>query len=162
MDAFEITYPEEDDWPWIIEQHAETALASLPADLQRPVTLHIVKESLAVQSQTYRASHGETNQVFLVHNSTGLRAGYIWVAQVRHGFTGELQAHVLNLFVVAQFRGQGIGAHLMAQAEKWAMERHFTRIGLSVSAHNAAAISLYSNLGYTNEMLRMTKMLETG
>ncbi|MBC8332934.1 MAG: GNAT family N-acetyltransferase [Anaerolineae bacterium] len=99
-----------------------------------------------------------TNQVFIARIEDQ-NVGYIWVGQVRRVFTGEMQAHILNLFVTNEFRGQGVGARLLKRAEAWAREHHLTRIGLSVAAHNSIAIGLYEKLGYEIETQRMIKIL---
>ena len=148
----------EHDWPWIIEHHAATAWASLSPELQSVVNIQTVRESLDEQVRTFRAEHGVTNQVFIARIEDQ-NVGYIWVGQVRRVFTGEMQAHILNLFVTKEFRGQGVGARLLKRAEAWAREHHLTRIGLSVAAHNSIAIGLYEKLGYEIETQRMIKIL---
>jgi ribosomal protein S18 acetylase RimI-like enzyme len=160
MTHIEIGLPEESNWPWIVEKHAETAQASLTPKLQRQVTIQVVQDALADQAAKLRSEHGETNQVFVARGADGLLAGYIWVGRVRSGFTGALQAHIFNIFIAEVFRGQRIGTLLMSQAEGWAREHQLSRIGLGVSAFNTAAIELYRKLAYEVETLRMVKDLD--
>lgn len=161
MNGIQITRPTDDDWPWIIAQHAATAWANLPLGLQNIVNVQTVQESLAEQVAQFQAEHGITNQVLIAQNGDEIY-GYVWVGQVRSAFTGALQAHIINLYVSEQFRGKGIGADLMERAESWAREHHLLRIGLSVAVQNSVAISLYQQLGYESEILRMAKSLEKG
>lgn len=160
MKDIQIGFPTESDWTWIVERHAETAWASLTPELQVAVSIQMVRDSLAEQTAKFRAEHGATNQVFIARSFDGKEAGYVWVGQVKSAFTGATQAHILNLFVVDDFRGRGIGARLMAQAEDWARQQKLERIGLSVAAHNKFALGLYENLEYKTESLRMFKNLE--
>ena len=160
MTAAQVEFPKDADWDWIKEKHAETAWASLPLALQKSVTLQTVRESLSGQTASLLSGHGKSNQVFLARSADGQLAGYIWVEELKSGFTGELQAYILNIYVVEEFRGQGIGAILMTHADTWARERGYKRIGLGVSARNAAAIQLYEKLGYVTETLRMFKDLD--
>jgi ribosomal protein S18 acetylase RimI-like enzyme len=81
------------------------------------------------------------------------------VDQIRSGFTGVIQAYILDLFVTEIYRGQGLGYRLMAQAEEWAREHNLTSIGLSVAKHNSSALGLYEKLGYKTETLRLCKNL---
>jgi len=161
MNGIQITSPTDDDWPWIIAQHAVTAWASLPPGLQNIVNIQTVQESLAEQVKKLHAEHSISNQVFIAHNDDK-NSGYVWVGQVRSAFTGAMQAHIINLFVSEQFRGKGIGLHLMERSETWAREHHLLRIGLSVALQNSVAIGLYKQLGYKCEILRMSKSLENG
>jgi ribosomal protein S18 acetylase RimI-like enzyme len=120
----------------------------------------MVRASLAEQIAKFRGEHGVTNQVFVARSVDDKAVGYVWVGQVRRAFTGTEQAHILNLFVADDFRGQGIGARLMTLAETWARQHKLDRIGLSVATHNKTAIGLYENLEYQTETLRMFKKLE--
>jgi len=161
MDSNQITYSTEADWPWIIEQHATTAWASLTPELQSVVNIQTVRESLVEQVQKFRTEHGVTNQVFIAYKDDQ-NVGYVWVGQVRRAFTGVMQAHIINLFVKDDCRGQGVGARLMERAEIWAREHHLKRISLSVAAHNSTAINLYKKFDYRIETLRMQKTLGDG
>ncbi len=159
MTAIEIGSPSGDDWSWITEHHVETAWDSLTSNLQQMVSKQVVQECVTDQMTKIREKHGVTNQVFLAHDGEGQRVGFIWVDQVRSAFTGTLHAYILEIFVADEYRGQGIGSLLMAQAETWAREHQLARIGLSVATHNAVAIELYEKLGYETETLRMFKNL---
>jgi ribosomal protein S18 acetylase RimI-like enzyme len=160
MKDIQIGFPKDDDWHWIIERHAETAWASLTPELQVTISIQTVQHSLAEQTAKFRAEHGTSNQVFIARSVAGNEGGYVWVGQVKSAFTGAMQAHILNIYVADEFRGQGIGARLMAQAEDWAREHKLERIGLSVAAHNKSATALYEKLEYRIEILRMFKNLE--
>jgi len=49
MTDIQVGYPRENNWPWIIERHAETAWASLTPELQVAVSIesgHILQTSL--------------------------------------------------------------------------------------------------------------------
>ena len=56
---------------------------------------------------------------------------------------------VEDLFVLAEFRSQGIGSQLLCFAERLSLEQGYTHIGLSVGVEtNAPARRLYERLGY--------------
>jgi ribosomal protein S18 acetylase RimI-like enzyme len=159
MDTIRFEYPSEEDWAWITEQHVETAWASLPPERQQRVSIQTVQDCIVAQIAELREKHGVTNQVFIARNSHGQSAGFVWVDQIRSGFTGFVQAYILDLFVTEMYRSQGLGRRLMAQAEDWAREHNLTSIGLSVAKHNIAALGLYEKLGYKTETLRLCKRL---
>jgi GNAT superfamily N-acetyltransferase len=57
-------------------------------------------------------------------------------------------ARVGSICVGARHRGRGIGKALMAQAERWALERGASDMRLNVWAFNQAALRFYEELGY--------------
>lgn len=52
------------------------------------------------------------------------------------------------LFVLENYRNQGIGTKLMLYAEELAREKGFQKIGLEVGLENTKAHALYMRLGY--------------
>lgn len=59
-------------------------------------------------------------------------------------------AHVEDLFVMPHLRSLGIGARILAVAERLAISRDFMRIGLAVGIDNPRARALYERLGYAD------------
>ena len=159
MDTISFEPPSEDDWPWITEQHVQTAWASLTPERQQIVSRQTVRDYIVAQMAEIREKHGVTNQVILARNQDGQYAGFVWVDQVRSGFTGVRQAYILDVFVTEVHRGHGLGRRLMARAEDWARDHNLASIGLSVAGHNIAAVGLYEKLGYQTETLRLSKTL---
>jgi ribosomal protein S18 acetylase RimI-like enzyme len=115
---------------------------------QPDITLHCpapdagltaLHDRLAEAGQTLRA---EDMPVFLLRVD-----GPDGVMQA--GCKGELafrSAHVSELWVHEDLRGQGIGAALLARAEAFAVERGCTRLHLET--RNEGARRLYERLGY--------------
>ncbi|MCY3542479.1 MAG: GNAT family N-acetyltransferase [Chloroflexi bacterium] len=59
-------------------------------------------------------------------------------------------AHVEDLFVMPHLRSYGIGTRILAEAERLAVSRDFTQIGLAVGIDNPRARALYERLGYAD------------
>jgi RimJ/RimL family protein N-acetyltransferase len=89
----------------------------------------------------------------------------VFVAQAPDGIVGRLSisrdphpasSHVadLGLMVAKRHRRQGIGRALMEAAERWARGVGVRKLELHVFPHNAAALALYDELGYTREGFR--------
>jgi streptothricin acetyltransferase len=57
-------------------------------------------------------------------------------------------ALVWALFVDKQWRGQGVGAKLLREAEKWAKRKRFRAIVLETQTNNVPAIRFYEKHGY--------------
>ena len=65
-------------------------------------------------------------------------------------------AYVDEIAVLEQYRGRGIGRALMAEAERWALQRGASEIELHVWEANLRAVGFYEGLGYatTRRMMR--------
>ena len=70
--------------------------------------------------------------------------GHAHLAWAGHGGGPEIQ----DMFVLPDWRGQGIGSLLTAAAEREAVHRGHASIGLTVSTTNNDARRLYERLGY--------------
>jgi putative acetyltransferase len=55
------------------------------------------------------------------------------------------------MFVIATWRGRGVGTALMAEALRWARSAGVERVELTVYPHNDAAIALYRKFGFVEE-----------
>jgi ribosomal protein S18 acetylase RimI-like enzyme len=71
--------------------------------------------------------------------------------------TGQREGYVGWLAVRAGMERQGIGSTLMAVAENWAIDRGLSCVTLETGAANHTARSLYRELGYEEEDIRLTK-----
>ena len=84
-----------------------------------------------------------TAQLRVAHDATGV-AGYALLLLRR----GSTVARLYSIVVDPRWRGRGIGALLLADAEQIAREAGATRLRLEVRADNATAIALYRQRGY--------------
>jgi RimJ/RimL family protein N-acetyltransferase len=56
--------------------------------------------------------------------------------------------YVLGMSLVREWRGRGIGAKMLAVAERWGRERGLQELSLLVFPHNRRAIKLYERGGF--------------
>ncbi len=68
-----------------------------------------------------------------------------------------LEGHVLDLFVEASSRGQGIGTKLMRHLEEYFRSRNCTVLSIGVMSDNPLAHKLYQKLGYRDRDVYMVK-----
>jgi ribosomal-protein-alanine N-acetyltransferase len=66
-----------------------------------------------------------------------------------------VEADILTVAVLPEFRRQAIAREFMRQIEQWSAERGASAMMLEVEHTNAAAISLYQALGYMQISVRM-------
>jgi ribosomal protein S18 acetylase RimI-like enzyme len=65
-------------------------------------------------------------------------------------WTGELDAHLEELYVAPHRRGEGLGRALLEGAMQAARDAGATHIDLGTSEDDVAAIALYESTGFTN------------
>lgn len=94
---------------------------------------------------------------FLVAMRGDNRIGEFWFGPPSQ--PGTCDAWIYGIEVAPAFRGQGLGRWLMLAGEAYARDHGVTRMGLNVFGGNAAAIHLYSALGYTVTSQQMAKPL---
>ena len=83
----------------------------------------------------------------------------LWLGNAIDQVHGDRHAHVFLLYVMLEYRRQGIGSALMRYAESWAKARGDRQIGLQVFQSNHSAVRLYHQLGYQVQSLLMVKPL---
>lgn len=95
-------------------------------------------------------------QHLLVAESEGERVGIVWVG-ARQDRTDLWW--IWDLEIDEGLRGRGHGRAAMLAAEAYVREHGVERLGLNVFGGNAAAIRLYSDLGYGVDAQQMSKHL---
>lgn len=84
----------------------------------------------------------------------------LWVGNAIDQVQGVRHAHIFLLYVLPDYRRQGIGSALMHHAEAWARARGDRQIGLQVFQANQPALDLYQRRGYQAQSLWMVKPLD--
>ena len=97
---------------------------------------------------------------FLLFKKNDLVIGCAYVQdKIRVADTTFLEAHYLSVvyfIIVSQYRGQGLGEICFSNLKKWALDRGYTQMELSVLHDNKSAVALYEKSGLIKEMLTMT------
>ena len=73
------------------------------------------------------------------------------VDEPARGWVNPGEYYLANMAVYPEFRRQGLGSLLLADAETRARERGCTRLALDVEAENRDAVRLYERLGFARE-----------
>lgn len=66
-----------------------------------------------------------------------------------------VEADILTVAVLPEYRRQGIAKEFMRQIEAWSQERNASAMMLEVELSNESAIKLYESLGYMRISVRM-------
>ncbi|SFJ73985.1 GNAT family N-acetyltransferase [Thermoflavimicrobium dichotomicum] len=99
------------------------------------------------------------SKLYVAEDQSGKLLGYLLIGEVSDFFTQEKKGFIYGLAVAKEAEGKGIGQMLMNYAEKWAKERGYDQVALSVFANNHRARSLYEKLGFEVETMSMVKSL---
>lgn len=63
--------------------------------------------------------------------------------------------YIMDLVIAEEYRHQGVGTALIAEAKAWCRERLIERLQLSVLANNEAAKALYKKEGFAPHMMSL-------
>jgi ribosomal protein S18 acetylase RimI-like enzyme len=77
------------------------------------------------------------------HRPTNTRVGFLLCSRVRHDV-----GHVTQVCTLPQYRGSGIGEHLLRYCYADLTARRFTELSLTVTEENARALAFYLRLGF--------------
>ena len=100
----------------------------------------------------YESLLAETPEAFIVAEKDGKFIGYI-MCKTEFGFSNfkklgfVKKGHVVSVAVLEEFRGNGFGKILVAEAFKGIKEKQADEMYLEVRCSNTEAVKLYQNLG---------------
>jgi GNAT superfamily N-acetyltransferase len=117
------------------------AIAALCGELGYPSTRQQVVSRLAAIEASADGS------VFVAESVAGTVVGWLQAARGTQ-LTSDGDAEILGLVVTAAHRGQGIGAALVAAAERWALACGCGRLRVRSRSDREAAHRFYERAGY--------------
>ncbi|MBV5261167.1 GNAT family N-acetyltransferase [Synechococcus moorigangaii CMS01] len=94
-----------------------------------------------------------------VQTATGALVGCLWLGTSIDQISGDRHSHIFLLYVLPDYRRQGLGSALMARAEQYAKTRGDRQITLQVFTTNQTAQGFYHNLAYNPHAILMRKTL---
>ncbi len=116
-----------------------TALATLSGELGYPATKEQILERLT-------PLHSSGHDAVLVAVEQQI-IGWIHVARTLSLESGP-GAEIMGLVVAERFRGGGIGARLVSEAEQWARQQGLNRIRVRTNVVREEARAFYAKRGY--------------
>lgn len=112
------------------------------------------------ETEQIRRSFDTGNRTILVAEASGRMVGYL---EARGGdYRRDRHTASINMGILQEFVGRGIGTALMSEAERWARQHGIHRLELTVMEHNEAAISLYKKMGFAIEGRRRESLFVEG
>ena len=86
-------------------------------------------------------------------------SGCLWLGEGIDQRSGNKQAYVFLLYVVAEHRRKGLGKAMMEHAQQWAKQQGYSQIGLQVFENNEPALNLYRQMGYLPKAMWLSRDL---
>lgn len=97
--------------------------------------------------------------VMIAADSSGKMVGFIHLTLAEDYYTGQQCAHLVDIVVIEESEGQGVGKFLLQQAEDWAISKGSPWITLNAFEGNTHARRIYEKAGYNVEWIRYLKPL---
>lgn len=147
------------DWPFMYSLGKEVIPSSISPWRNQPM-VETMRYREKILKGFWTWIQQTDSRVFIAENDQGEPVGYLVLyPSSREELTGMLQAWVMDLAVLQEYRRQGIGRILMETAEQFCRENGIDYLGLAVSSHNLQALHLYEELGFIEERKLMVKVL---
>lgn len=105
--------------------------------------------------------YNENNNAIFVAKENEKIIGYVYVqiTSVDDGPMKNKEALIDGLYIVDNYREQGISKTLMSTAEKWAKENDVKYLYVNVLEDNIKAVNLYKKLNFNNFEMKLKKEL---
>lgn len=84
-----------------------------------------------------------------------IASGYAKIVQSKPYVVSERHAYLGFMFVLPQYRGQGVNRLIVDGLFSWARSKDIDEVRLDVYAQNAAAIRAYEKTGFKKNLLEM-------
>jgi len=119
--------------------------AATPSDVGRLLALETdIFPSDRISLRSFRHFvRSPTAALRVMADATGIAGYYLLLFRA-----GSRVARLYSIAIAGRSRGQGLGAALLADAERVASRRGLDRLSLEVREDNGPAIRLYERLGY--------------
>lgn len=144
-----------EDVPFIRDQLAEGMRSTYP-DLG-----HLGRISFKERVEACFARYWDDDRRRIwVAEHAGTRVGCLWASESVHPVTEVPDAFVVNLAVLPEARGHGIGRSLMEHGMAYYRARGVRHMRLFVNPANASALALYEALGFTPQTVELRSALD--
>ncbi|MDD4244857.1 MAG: GNAT family N-acetyltransferase [Candidatus Methanomethylophilaceae archaeon] len=157
LEGYHLEGAEDSDNDYLLHTVEESIIGSVPGDEAAASDLWI-DDILAVMFDV-RRDGGMENELYILRDDNGERAGLLWMGVSRDQFTCDETGYVLQIYVEGHLRRRGLGKALMRSAEEWCREKGLFSMTLNVGSVNKTADRLYRSAGLGPRTVVMHKRL---
>ena len=131
------------------------ALEQKVIEAERPFNSAIKDKNAHYYNIPELISSSNSHLLVAENNSEIIATGYIQIRQSKPSLQHASHGYLGFMFVLPQFRGQGINKTILDKLISWGSINGITDFYLDVYASNQAAIKAYQKVGFTPSLLEM-------
>lgn len=147
------------DWPFIYNLGKKGIMDSIS-----PWRKQSIEETLRYRNEFltgFWAWIEKTGSVVFIVEAETQSFGYLVLhTTAREELTGLVQGWIMDIGVVPEWRGKGVGQLLLKTAETYCRAQKISYLGLAVSSHNVRALKLYEKCGFAEERKLLVKCVD--
>lgn len=136
----------------------QTVWDDLPQDEKARLDRGIWEREFRRKSSPY--VEGSRTEAWIAEDPDGRLLGYLLLGEGGGFLTPEPHGFVFDVWVAPDYRGRGIGKHLVAWASEWAKAKGYHKLKLEVAEQNPGARHVYEGEGFRTERRYMGKDLD--
>lgn len=159
----QIRFGDVEDWPFLYALGKSVIMDSV-SPWRKQSESKTMKHRISVLKGFWTWIQQTNSKVFIAEaeeNKNPVKAGYLVLyPEMREELTGMVQGWVMDVAVLPEYRGRGIGRALLLAAENHCRDTGLEYLGLAVSTHNVKALTLYEKLGFAEERKIMVKVIK--
>lgn len=156
-DGYRLEDAEDTDDYYLFDAVRESVIGSVPGDEAASSDLWI--DEVLNLMLNVRKSGDMDNELYILRDGNGGRAGLLWMGVSRDQFTCDETGYVLQVYVEERLRRRGLGKALMRSAEEWCRKKGLFSLTLNVGSVNETAKQLYRSAGLSPRTVVMQKRL---
>lgn len=157
LEGYYLEEAEDSDNDYFLDTVEESVIGSVPEEEAAASDLWI-GDILTVMLDIRRTG-GMENELYILKDDMGVRAGLLWMGVSRDQFTCDGTGYILQIYVERRLRRRGLGKALMRSAEEWCREKGLFSVTLNVGSVNETAYGLYRSAGLRPRTVVMHKRL---
>ena len=135
------------DQLYIFEQDIIGAERAFDPTLKKEKT-HYYDLKEMITSPNVRLVVAELNNIIIATGYASIVPSKPWSSHTRHAYLGFM-------YVLPQFRGQGINGRIIDALKEWAYSHNTRELRLEVYSDNISALNAYEKIGFSKHILEM-------
>ncbi len=129
--------------------------------VERPMDISLEQEKKIHYYDIGKFITSETSEVFVaVSNTEIIGSGYGLVKKNDSKFNHEFHGYVGFIYVVKEYRGQGISQLILTEVFNWFKSKNIKETRLQVYQDNPSAIKAYEKVGFKKNLIEMLYYIE--
>lgn len=135
------------------------ALEQCLIESERPFDSSIKSEKTSYYDLENMVLADDTYLIVIELENEIVATGYVQIRHSKESFQHEQHAYLGLMFVMPEYRGQGINKRIMDELMDWSQRKGVSDFYLEVYPQNESAIKAYEKAGFKPSLLEMKRCL---